>query len=101
MTARPRALLPVPSPAIARLYLLAGAILWSSGGFFIKEIDAGALSITFFRCLFAAADLSKALNPMLYVGRSVVQVDEFVKHTIGPIRERYTGKLQEKVQLKV
>ncbi len=38
----------------ARLYLLAGAVLWSSGGFFIKEIDAGAVSITFFRCLFAA-----------------------------------------------
>jgi len=36
-----------------RLYLLAGAVLWSSGGFFIKEIDAGATSITFFRCLFA------------------------------------------------
>jgi drug/metabolite transporter (DMT)-like permease len=36
-----------------RLYLLAGAILWSTGGFFIKEIDAGATSITFFRCLFA------------------------------------------------
>jgi drug/metabolite transporter (DMT)-like permease len=28
-------------------------VLWSSGGFFIKEIDAGASSITFFRCLFA------------------------------------------------
>ena len=38
----------------ARIYLLLGAALWSSGGFFIKEIDAGALSITFFRCLFAA-----------------------------------------------
>lgn len=37
----------------ARLYLLAGAVLWSTGGFFIKEIDAGATSITFFRCLFA------------------------------------------------
>jgi len=37
-----------------RLYLLAGAALWSSGGFFIKEIDAGATSITFFRCLFSA-----------------------------------------------
>src|SRR2546422_4116791 len=45
-------------PATARLYLLAGAVLWSSGGFFIKEIDAGATSITFFRCLFAAAALS-------------------------------------------
>jgi drug/metabolite transporter, DME family len=37
----------------ARLQLLAGAVLWSTGGFFIKEIDAGATSITFFRCLFA------------------------------------------------
>src|SRR4051812_32440893 len=43
---------------------------------------------------FAAADLSKAMNPLLYVGRSVQQVDEFVKHTIDPIRQRYTGKLQ-------
>ncbi len=50
---------------------------------------------------FEAADLSKAMNPQLYVGRSVQQVDEFVKHTIDPIRERYTGKLQHKVQIKV
>lgn len=42
------------SPTTARLYVLAGAVLWSTGGVFIKEIDAGALSITFFRCLFAA-----------------------------------------------
>jgi drug/metabolite transporter (DMT)-like permease len=47
--------LPTPSPAVSRGYLLLGAILWSLGGYFIKEIDAGALSITFFRCLFAAA----------------------------------------------
>jgi drug/metabolite transporter (DMT)-like permease len=39
----------------ARIYLLLGAVLWSSGGYFIKEIDAGALSITFYRCLFSAA----------------------------------------------
>jgi len=38
----------------SRLYLLAGAVLWSTGGYFIKEIDAAATSITFFRCLFAA-----------------------------------------------
>jgi len=44
-----------PSPRAARLYLLLAAILWSSGGLFIKEIHAGAVSITFFRCLFAAA----------------------------------------------
>ncbi len=43
-----------PSPTTARVYLLIGAVLWSTGGYFIKEIDAGALSITFFRCLFAA-----------------------------------------------
>jgi drug/metabolite transporter (DMT)-like permease len=49
-----RELLPL-SPGLARLYLFLGAVLWSSGGYFIKEIDAGALAITFFRCLFAAA----------------------------------------------
>lgn len=47
-------MLKVTSPTVARLYVLAGAVLWSTGGVFIKEIDAGALSITFFRCLFAA-----------------------------------------------
>ena len=47
-------MLRVTSPTIARLYVLAGAVLWSTGGVFIKEIDAGALSITFFRCLFSA-----------------------------------------------
>ena len=44
----------VNSPTVARLYVLAGAVLWSTGGVFIKEIDADALSITFFRCVFAA-----------------------------------------------
>jgi drug/metabolite transporter (DMT)-like permease len=34
--------------------LLLGAVLWSSGGYFIKEIDTGALGITFYRCLFSA-----------------------------------------------
>jgi adenylosuccinate lyase len=50
---------------------------------------------------FRAADFSRALNPLLYVGRSVQQVDEFVRHTIEPIRQRYTGRLHHKVQLKV
>jgi drug/metabolite transporter, DME family len=45
----------------ARLYLLGGAVLWSTGGFFIKEIDAGATSITFFRCLFAGLLLAPAV----------------------------------------
>jgi len=38
----------------ARAELLAGAALWSSGGLFIKEITAGAPSITVLRCLFSA-----------------------------------------------
>ena len=50
---------------------------------------------------FRAADVNRAMNPMLYVGRSVQQVDEFVKTVVDPIRQRYTGKLQHKVSLKV
>ncbi len=50
---------------------------------------------------FRKADVHKALNPLLYVGRSVQQVDEFIKHTVDPIRQRYAGKLEHKVQLKV
>jgi drug/metabolite transporter (DMT)-like permease len=33
---------------------LVGAVLWSTGGYFIKEIDAGAVTITCYRCLFSA-----------------------------------------------
>ena len=43
-----------PSPFSARMLLLAAASFWSLGGFFIKEIDAGAMSIVFFRCLFSS-----------------------------------------------
>lgn len=43
-----------PSPTVARLMLFAAGALWSLGGFFIKEIDAGAIAIVFFRCLFSA-----------------------------------------------
>ncbi|MCL2648964.1 MAG: adenylosuccinate lyase [Phycisphaerales bacterium] len=50
---------------------------------------------------FASTDVTKALDPMLYVGRSSQQVDEFTKTILDPIRQRYSGKLQRKVQLKV
>ena len=43
-----------PSPLVARLMLFAAGSFWSLGGFFIKEIDAGAISIVFFRCFFSA-----------------------------------------------
>ncbi|HEU4758413.1 MAG TPA: EamA family transporter, partial [Dehalococcoidia bacterium] len=45
---------PPQSARTARLQLLTGAVLWSSGGVFIKEIRVGATSITVYRCLFAA-----------------------------------------------
>jgi drug/metabolite transporter, DME family len=54
----------------ARLYLVAGAVLWSTGGFFIKEIDAGATSITFFRCLFAGLLLAPVVAGRRFPGAS-------------------------------
>jgi adenylosuccinate lyase len=50
---------------------------------------------------FSKIDVSKVMDPLLYVGRSREQVDEFIKTVLEPIRQRYTGKLQQKVQLKV
>ena len=50
---------------------------------------------------FSNVDIVARANPKLYVGRSVQQVDEFVAAIVEPIRNRYTGKLQQKVQLKV
>jgi adenylosuccinate lyase len=50
---------------------------------------------------FAAVKLNEVSDPKLYVGRSVQQVDEFIAGIVQPIRTRYTGKLQQKVALKV
>jgi drug/metabolite transporter (DMT)-like permease len=50
-----------PTPVQARLFLFTGAALWSSGGLFIKEIDAGAMSIVFFRCLFSTVLLAPVI----------------------------------------
>ncbi len=49
----------LPTPSLSplttgRLTILLAAVLWSTNGVFIKEIDADATSITFFRCFFAA-----------------------------------------------
>lgn len=51
-----------PSLRAARAELVAGATLWSSGGLFIKEIHAGAISITAIRCLLAALWLAPFLR---------------------------------------
>ncbi len=53
---------PRSSIARGRTYVLLGAAFWSLGGLFIKEIDAGVGSITFFRCLFAAMLLGPLLR---------------------------------------
>ena len=50
---------------------------------------------------FGQTNIDGAMNPLLYAGRSVQQVDEFVAGIIEPIRKRYTGKLKEKVRIKV
>ena len=58
-----------PSPNVARLMLFVAASMWSLGGFFIKEIDAGALSIVFFRCLFSAIILAPFIARQRFPGR--------------------------------
>jgi len=50
---------------------------------------------------FSKVDVTQVVDARLYVGRSVQQVDEFVNNIVEPIRKRYTGKLQQKVALKV
>ncbi len=50
---------------------------------------------------FSKVDITARANPKLYVGRSAQQVDEFVAGIVEPIRKRYTGKLQQKVLIKV
>ena len=49
----------------------------------------------------AAVDVGKILEPRQYVGRSVRQVEEFIEQYVMPIRERYRGRLEHKVALKV
>ena len=39
------------------LYIVGAALLWSTGGLFIKAVDAPALVVAFYRCLVAAVAL--------------------------------------------
>jgi adenylosuccinate lyase len=50
---------------------------------------------------FAAVDVSKVLDPQLYVGRAPQQVEQFVQDVVEPIRRRYAGQLGQRVELKV
>jgi adenylosuccinate lyase len=50
---------------------------------------------------FAKLNFDKVLDPRAYVGRAPEQVDEFVRAVVAPIRKRYQGELDRKVELKV
>ncbi len=50
---------------------------------------------------FKSVDFDGVLNPQQYVGRSPQQVDDFVRQIVEPIRQRYHGRLEHDVVLKV
>ncbi|AQQ70189.1 Adenylosuccinate lyase [Limihaloglobus sulfuriphilus] len=50
---------------------------------------------------FKDIDLDGVLKPSLYIGRAPEQVNEFVAEVVIPIRRRYSGKLNKKVELTV
>ena len=50
---------------------------------------------------FDKVDFKTVLKPKNYVGRAPEQVDEFVKNTVTPIRNKYRKELGRKVKLKV
>src|SRR5438067_5541587 len=52
-------------PRRGLLYIVAAALLWSTGGIGIKAVSDSALKVTFYRSLFAAIAL------MLFLGRRV------------------------------
>lgn len=46
-------------------------------------------------------EINKLLDPSLYIGRSVEQVDEFLSEEINPILEKYKDYIGSEVKLKV
>ncbi len=50
---------------------------------------------------FAGVELSRVMDARQYIGRSAQQVDEFVHQIVEPIQQRYRGKLERKVTIKV
>jgi adenylosuccinate lyase len=50
---------------------------------------------------FVRLNLKNVLEPGRFIGRSVEQVDEFVRDTVEPIRRRYSGKLSVDEELRV
>ncbi|MCD4830688.1 MAG: adenylosuccinate lyase [Anaerohalosphaeraceae bacterium] len=50
---------------------------------------------------FAKVNFKAVMNSKDYIGRAPQQVDEFIAEIVTPIRRRYRGKLNRKVELKV
>jgi len=50
---------------------------------------------------FGKVDFRAVLKPENYTGRAAEQVDEFIKQTVTPVRRRYAGRINRKVELRV
>ncbi len=50
---------------------------------------------------FGNVDFKSVLNPKAYIGRASVQVDEFIKEAVIPIRRKYRKHLGRRVELNV
>jgi adenylosuccinate lyase len=50
---------------------------------------------------FMSLNFDGVLEPARFVGRAPEQVEQFVAHVVAPIRQRYAGKLNAAVDLKV
>jgi adenylosuccinate lyase len=51
--------------------------------------------------LFKGIDLRQVMEPARYVGRAGMQVEQFVRQVVEPIRKRYQGQLDQAAALKV
>ena len=50
---------------------------------------------------FNKVNFTRLLRPKDFIGRAPVQVDEFVKEVVGPMRRKYRGLIGGKAELKV
>ncbi len=50
---------------------------------------------------FANVNFKSVMNPKDYIGRAPQQVSEFIKEAVAPIRRRYRGQLNRRVELNV
>ncbi len=51
--------------------------------------------------LFAATNLAQVMNPSRFIGRAAIQVEQFLRQVVEPVRQHYQGQLDESTSLKV